>query len=88
MKRLAVQIEEIIHEDAAWVPGWAIPFYRIAYWRWVGWPDDFNVMTSRSALEYFLFWVDDEARNETRPAKRRGQTFPAQVKVFDQYKQQ
>ncbi|MDO8539695.1 MAG: extracellular solute-binding protein [Opitutaceae bacterium] len=87
MKRLAAQIEEIIYKDAAWVPGWATLFYRTAYWRWVKWPEGFNVMLSRTALEYFLFSIDTEAREQTKAAKRRGETFPAQVKVFDQFKE-
>jgi microcin C transport system substrate-binding protein len=88
VKRLAAEIEEIIHEDAAWVAGWAIPFYRLAYWRWVKWPKDFNVMVSRSSLEYFLFSIDPEMRDETRAAKRRGETFPAQLTTYDQFKEQ
>ncbi len=87
MKGLAAKIEELIYKDAAWVPGWAMPFYRIAYWRWVKWPEKFNVMLSRSALEYFLFSVDPTAKEETKAAKRKGQTFPPEVKVFDQFKE-
>jgi len=69
------------------VPGWAIPFYRLAYWQWVKWPKDFNVMISRSAEEYFVHWIDQELKEETRAAKRRGQTFPSQVLTFDQYEE-
>jgi len=87
MKLIAAQIEQVIHDDAAWVPGWAIPFYRLAYWQWVKWPKDFNVMTSRSAEEYFVHWIDQELKEETRAAKRRGQTFPPQVLTFSQYEE-
>lgn len=86
VKRLAKQIEEIIYDDAAWVPGWALPFYRIAHWRYVKWPEGFNVMISRTADEYFVHWIDPEAREETKTARRSNKTFPAQVKSFDQFK--
>jgi hypothetical protein len=38
LKRLAAEIEMMIHEDAGWIPGWKLPFYRGAYWRYIKWP--------------------------------------------------
>ncbi|MGH8021419.1 MAG: extracellular solute-binding protein [Opitutaceae bacterium] len=86
MKRLAAEMEEIIHNDAAWVNGWKLPFYRTAYWRYFKWPEDFNVMQSRDPLEFFLFWIDTEEQENLERARRSGETFPAQVRIFDQYK--
>jgi microcin C transport system substrate-binding protein len=88
LKPLAAQIEEIVHADATWVPGWSLPFYRLAHWRWVGWPDDFNVMLSMYSHQYFLFWIDTEKKEETLAARRRGETFAPSVRTFDQFKEQ
>ena len=88
MKELAVKMEEIIYEDASWVPGWAQPFFRCAYWRWVRWPEDFNAMTARYADEFFLHWIDQDMEKETRAARRSGQTFPPGVNVYDKYKEE
>lgn len=85
-KKLAEQIEQIIYDDAAWVPGWAFPFYRIASWRWVRWPAGFNGMTSRHAEELFVHWIDSDLEKETKAARKNGTTFPAEVKVYDQFK--
>jgi microcin C transport system substrate-binding protein len=85
IKRLAVQIEEIIHRDAAWVNGWQIPFFRGAYWRYVKWPAGFNPMQSRNAEEYFVHWIDAEEKKEVAAARRSGRTWPAELKVFDQF---
>ncbi|MGI8605507.1 MAG: extracellular solute-binding protein [Verrucomicrobiales bacterium] len=84
--RLARQIVKWLHEDAAFIPGWVEPFYRTACWRWVKWPEDFNVKTSRDWEEFHLFWIDPEAREETRRAMREGKTFPLRDLVFDQYR--
>ena len=70
MRRLAFRMEEILHEDASFVPGHVMPFYRLASWRWVRWPDDFNVRYSRDATEYYVFWIDPERREETMAAQR------------------
>jgi microcin C transport system substrate-binding protein len=86
IQRLAAQIEEMIYNDAAWVNGWSLPFYRVGYARHIRWPEGFNPAQSRVALEFFTFWIDEEARRETEQARRAGRTFPPQVLVFDQHR--
>ncbi len=86
MKRLAHQMEEMIADEACFVPGFVMPFYRSAYWRWVQYPDDFNVMTSETAGEWWMSWIDEDIKRETLEARQSGRTFPPQVRVFDQYK--
>ncbi len=85
MKRLAFRMEEILHEDASFVPGFVQPFYRVAFWRWLRYPDDFNVKLSRGAGEYFLSWIDEDMKRETLAARRSGRTFPPVIRVYDQY---
>jgi len=86
IKTLASRIEQIIYDDADWVNGWKAPFYRVAYWRWVKWPAEFNAMKSLDYEQYWLMSVDPEAKKATLDAKAAGQTFPRQILVFDQYK--
>jgi len=87
MKRLAEQIEAVIHADAAWVPGWKVPFYRGAYWRHIKWPEGFNVMRSTTADRYFLHWIDVDEKEGIAAARRTGRTYPAELQVFDQFKE-
>lgn len=72
MRKLAFEMEEIMHEYASFVPGFVMPFYRLAYWRWVRWPDDFNTRLSRDSTEHFVYWLDPELREETEFARRPG----------------
>jgi microcin C transport system substrate-binding protein len=88
IKRHAVDIEQIIHDDAGWVPGWATPFYRTGYWRHVKWPAGFNVMQSREAEEMFLHWIDSDEQAALEAARRAKTTFEPQILVFDQFKTQ
>lgn len=86
IKTLAAQMEQIIYDDAAWVNGWTLPFYRIGYWRWVKWPEKFNGMQSRDHEELWLMWIDQAAEKETREAQKSGKTFPPQINSFEAYK--
>jgi len=85
MKLMAFQMEEILYEDASFVPAFVQPFYRIAHWRWLRYPDDFNVKLSRSAGEFFLAWIDEDMKKETLEARKSGKTFEPQIRVHDQY---
>lgn len=85
MKKMAFKMEEILFADASFCPGFVQPFYRAAYWRWIRYPDDFNVKLSRSAGEYFLAWIDEDLKKETKEAQKSGTTFEPVIKVYDQY---
>lgn len=84
--RLAREIVAWLHEDAAFIPAFTEPFFRTAYWRWIQWPESFQGKTARDADEGMVFWIDTDAREATRDALRRGQSFPMQLNVFDQFK--
>ena len=86
MQRLAFEMEELLFDEGSFVPGFVIPFMRSAYWRWVRWPEDFNVKLGRNITEYFLFWIDDGIREATLQARRGGEQFPVVDAVFDQYR--
>lgn len=87
MKRLAFEMEELLVADASFVPGFVIPFMRVASWRWVHWPEDFNVRLARNAQEHFLFWIDETERAATQEARRNGEQFPVVDAVFDQHRE-
>jgi microcin C transport system substrate-binding protein len=86
MKELAYRMEEFVYEDASFVPGFVIPFYRDLHWRWFRYPEDFNVKLSRSADQFFVSWIDTDMKKETREARKSGQTFPPVIGVYDQYR--
>lgn len=86
IRTLATQLEKMIRADAAFVPGFEIPFYRVGYWRWIRWPKDFNVRFSQYPGQFGLEWIDPQAKKDTLAARSDGKTFPPVVKTYDQWK--
>jgi len=86
MIKMAHNMEEMIYNDASVVPAFQIPFYRIGYWRWRQYPDDFNLMISESSSEFALSWMDVEEKRRTLRALRSDETFEKSINVYDQYK--
>lgn len=87
MKALAFRLEELLQEDASFVPGFVIPFYRVGYWNWVKYPDDFNVKQSRGPGQYFVDWTEPGERERIEAAQRAGESLPASIETYDQYRE-
>ncbi|MDR2674045.1 MAG: extracellular solute-binding protein [Opitutaceae bacterium] len=86
MKRMAFKMEEILHDDASFVPGYVMPFFRSASWRWIQIPEHGNVRIADSPGQYFLSWIDEDIKKQTRSARKSGEKLPPRIRVFDQYK--
>ena len=85
MIELAHKMTQLHHDHASFVPGFIQPSYRLGHWRWLRFPDHFNYKHSRSSTQLFVHWIDEELREETLEAKRENKSFPARVRVFDQF---
>lgn len=86
VKETSWKLEEIFHEEAVWIPSFQRPFYRVGYWRWVRWPEDFNVRVAYLPEEAHVHWIDEEMKEQTLQAMRVGRTFEEQYLLFDQYR--
>lgn len=81
------QLEQILHDTAFWIPGYKRQFYRIGHWRWMKWPEDFNLKVTREAQESYVYWIDVEEKERTQAAKSKGERFPEVDVIYDQYRQ-
>jgi microcin C transport system substrate-binding protein len=82
---LAHQLEELVHEEAVFIPGYYVPFYRVAYWRWIHFPEHFDVRLSQGAGQYGLLWIDQEERSLILAERRGDSTYENEVLVYDRY---
>lgn len=87
IERCSKELEQILHDDAVWIPAYARDFYRVGYWRWMKWPEEFNVMLSREGYESYVWWIDTEEKQAALEAKKKGGTFPEVNAVYDKYRE-
>ena len=84
MREASWGADQIIHEEAAWIPGYDQNYWRVAYWRWVKWPEKvFNVKVSELPMSNHVHWIDEEVKAETLKAMRDGVEFPEVDLVFE-----
>ena len=85
MRKASWAADQMIHDEAVWIPGYEQNYYRCAYWRWVKFPGKtFNVAVSDLPLQNHVHWIDEEVKRETEKAMREGKKFPETDLVFDQ----
>ena len=54
----------------------------------MNWPENFNVKQIRDLYSSYVFWIDEDMKEETLKARREGKTFPEQNLIFDQHREQ
>ena len=84
--KLSHQIQEKIMACDCYIPTYAVPYTRLAHWRYVRLPATLGVglsttLADEAGFEYGLFWLDQDMKKETLKAKKSGQSFPAITRV-------
>ena len=85
-EKLSHEAQQRIHDYAAWVPGLMADFHRMGYWRWVQFPDYFQVPRYFFFLESGVFWIDEDRRAETMGAREEGETFPPVTDFYERWR--
>jgi microcin C transport system substrate-binding protein len=85
LRTLGYDIQQRIHDDACFVPGYKIVTCRIASWRWIKYAPEFGMKNSDDVFETGTLWIDEDARRETQSARAAGKTFPRTVRIHDKY---
>lgn len=78
---LSLKIQRLIHDTAAFVPTFMVPYVRQGYWRWLNLPDFYGTKRSDNLFEPFssttggLFWIDMKKKKETFDAMKLNSKF-------------
>jgi microcin C transport system substrate-binding protein len=86
MQELAYRMEDLLHDEACFVPGFVMPFYRFEAWRYVRFPEEFGVALASEYEEFWLHWLDEDLKKETLEARKAGRALPPMVLVDDTYR--
>ncbi|EDY81822.1 Bacterial extracellular solute-binding protein, family 5 [Verrucomicrobiia bacterium DG1235] len=86
IKEISWELQELIHDDAAFIPAHKVSYYRVGMWRWMKYPETFDARVTDIWDQFGLMWIDEEERKEVRAAMKRGETFDPIIKTFDQFR--
>ncbi len=83
---LAHTLEQMVYDEAVFVPGFKVPFYRVAFWSWIHFPEGFDAPISESAGQHGLYWIDLEEKKEILKERKGDAKLPNEVLIFDEWK--
>ncbi len=83
---LSHRLQQALFDYASFSPGFKQSYYRIGHWRWLRFPESFNVKHSSTSGEYFVHWIDEDIKAETLAARDSGIQFEPQIRIYQQYR--
>ena len=65
------KLDEIIYDEAFYIPFWNAPYIRFIYWDYLCWPKNFLPRRTQQLTDWQVFWIDPakEARLKEAMAK-------------------
>ena len=70
------RIEEIVHDEAFYIPFWMAPYHRIVWWDYVQFPEFYVPKRTEQITDYMVYWIDPEKRAALEQAMREGRAYP------------
>src|SRR5690606_18613918 len=86
--QLARELEQMIFDQASFIPTFKVPYTREGFWRWLRLPEWHATRSSQTVFEPFgetggLFWIDEEEKDNVQRARLLKEPFEA-IEIVDQ----
>jgi len=75
-KKAMYRIDQIVHDEAFYVPFWTSPAIRLVYWDYVQFPDFYLPKRTQSLTDYMVYWIDPQKKAALAEAMRTGKAYP------------
>ena len=81
------RIDEIVHDEAFYIPFWTAPFTWLVYWDYIQFPEFFLPRRNEplNITDYFVYWIDPDRKVALEEAMRTGQAFPVDEEIDKDY---
>ncbi|MBM3779163.1 MAG: ABC transporter substrate-binding protein [Acidimicrobiia bacterium] len=70
------RLDEIVHDEAFYIPFWMAPYIRLAYWDYIQFPEFHLPRRTEQVLDYMVFWIDPAKKTALEEAMREGRAYP------------
>ena len=71
------KIDQIVHDEAFYIPFWTAPYVRLVYWDYVQFPEFYLPRRTQSPLtDWMVYWIDPAKKTALEAAMREGKAYP------------
>ena len=75
------RIDDIVHEEAFYIPFWTAPYIRLVYWDYLQFPEFYLPRRTEQITDYMVYWIDPAKREALEEAMRTGRAYPLDDEV-------
>jgi len=75
-KQAMWRIDQIVHDEALYIPFWTAPYVRLVYWDYVQFPEFYLPRRTQSLTDWFVYWTDPAKKTALEEAKRANKAYP------------
>jgi microcin C transport system substrate-binding protein len=79
------RLDEIVHDEAFYIPFWSAPYVRLVYWDYVRFPEFYLPRRTEGIADYMVYWIDPDARARLEQAMRAGEALPPDEEIDKDY---
>ena len=79
------RIDEIVSEEAFYIPFWMAPYIRIVHWDYLQFPEFYLPRRTQSITDWMVYWIDPERRAALEQAMARGEALPLDEELDKDY---
>jgi microcin C transport system substrate-binding protein len=84
-KRAMYKIDQIVHDEAFYIPFWDAPYVRLAYWDYLQFPEFYLPKRTQSLTDYLVEWIDPEKKAALAEAMKAGKAYPVDQDIDKDY---
>jgi microcin C transport system substrate-binding protein len=75
------RIDQIVQEEAFYIPFWAAPYIRVVYWDYIRFPEFFLPKRTEQLTDFMVYWIDPERRRALEEAMAANRPLPDEGEV-------
>jgi microcin C transport system substrate-binding protein len=79
------RIDEIVHEEAFYIPFWMAPYLRLVYWDYLQFPEFYLPKRTEQYMDYMVYWIDQKKQAALAEDMRAGRAHPVDEKIDKDY---
>jgi microcin C transport system substrate-binding protein len=84
-KNAMYRIDQIVHDEAFYIPFWTAPYVRLVYWDYIQFPEFYLPKRAGGITDYMVFWIDPAKKTALAQAMQTGQRYPLDKDIDKDY---
>jgi microcin C transport system substrate-binding protein len=75
------KIDQIVHDEAFYIPFWSAPYIRLVYWDYMQFPEFYLPRRTQSLTDWMVYWIDPEKKAALEEAQRTNKAYPVDENI-------